>query len=284
MKFSRAGLAALALLAVTAFHRSASGQAQPQGDLILATTTSTQDSGLLDLLVPRFEKQSGYRVKTIAVGSGQSLAMGARGDADVVLAHVPSLERKYVAEGAFLSRRLVMHNDFVVVGPPSDPARIKNLRRVRDVFRRLAETKAPFVSRGDQSGTHLLETTLWEKIGTKPAGPWYIQVGQGMGMTLNVASEKGAYALSDRSTYLALRKRLSLEILFEKDKPLLNVYHVMEVSPARFSRVNHAGARAFAEFLLAPEAQQLIRTFGVEKFGQPLFFPDAGKSEEELER
>ena len=273
--------AMLFLILLSPYHGPQSGRTAQIRDVLLATTTSTQDSGLLDVLIPLFEKKTGYRVKTIAVGTGQALAMGAKGNADVILAHAPSLEEKYVAEGTFINRRLVMHNDFIVVGPPSDPAKIKGLPRVRDVFSRLSEGKFPFVSRGDKSGTHLLELGLWEKIDFKPAGNWYIQVGQGMGATLNIASEKGAYALTDRATYLALKKRLALEIAFEKDKPLLNIYHVMEANPARFSRVNHAGAAAFGNFLVSPEAQAIIRTFGVEKFGQPLFFPDAGKSERE---
>jgi tungstate transport system substrate-binding protein len=272
--------AVLVLLGVV----TAAGQAPARRDILLATTTSTQDSGLLDVLVPLFERKSGYLVKTIAVGSGQSLAMGARGDADLVLAHAPSLERKYVAEGAFVNRRLVMHNDFVLVGPPADPARIRDLHRVRDVFSRLLEVKAPFVSRGDRSGTHLLEMSLWEKTGQVPSGSWYIQVGQGMGAALNVASEKGAYALTDRGTYLALKRRLHLEIAFEKDRPLVNIYHVMEVNPARFPKVNHGGARAFAEFLMGGEAQEIIQKFGVEKYGQPLFFPDTGKTEADFEK
>ena len=162
------------LLALSVALEPALGQ--QKGDLILATTTSTQDSGLLDVLIPLFEKKTGYRVKTIAVGSGQSLAMGAKGDADLVLAHAPSLEEKYVREGGFVNRRLVMHNDFVVVGPPSDPAKIRALPRVRDVFQRFAEGKFPFVSRGDNSGTHILELSLWGKVNFKPAGSWYIQV------------------------------------------------------------------------------------------------------------
>ncbi|MGH7265909.1 MAG: substrate-binding domain-containing protein [Candidatus Rokuibacteriota bacterium] len=259
--------------------------AQPAGkrDVILATTTSTQDSGLLDVLVPLFEQQSGYRVKTIAVGTGQSLAMGARGNADVVLVHAPSLERKYVAEGAFVNRRLVMFNDFVVVGPPSDPARIKGMRRLAEAFRQIAESQARFVSRGDRSGTHLLELALWERARVQPAGDAYIQVGQGMGAALNVASEKAAYTLTDRATYLALRKRLALEIVFEKARPLLNLYHVMEVNPARFPRVNHVGAKAFAEFVVSPAAQAVVEKFGADRFGQALFAPAAGKTEAEFD-
>jgi tungstate transport system substrate-binding protein len=282
MRTFATSLAAMAVLVgvVTA----AEGQAPTRRDILLATTTSTQDSGLLDVLVPLFEQKRGYLVKTIAVGSGQSLAMGARGDADLVLAHAPGLERKYVAEGAFVSRRMVMHNDFVLVGPPADPARIRELHRVRDVFARLLEVKAPFVSRGDRSGTHLLEMSLWEKTGQAPSGNWYIQVGQGMGAALNVASEKGAYTLTDRGTYLALKRRLQLEVVFEKDRPLINIYHVMEVNPARHAKVNQAGARAFGEFLVGAEAQEIIRKFGVEKYGQPLFFPDAGKTEADFDK
>jgi tungstate transport system substrate-binding protein len=249
-------------------------------DVILATTTSTQDSGLLDVLVPLFEKQSPYRVKTIAVGTGQSLALGARGEADVVLVHAPSLEEKYVAEGAFINRRLVMFNDFVIVGPPADPAKIKGMRQLARAFRRIAESGASFVSRGDNSGTHILEKALWERAETRPAGARYIEIGQGMGAALNVASEKGAYTLSDRGTYLALRKRLELDIVFEKARRLLNVYHVMEVNPAKFPRVNHAGGRAFASFMVSAPAQKVIETFGAERFGQPLFFAAAGKGAE----
>ena len=279
---SKLVLATIAFLGLAISPEPAFSQAAQNRYIILATTTSTQDSGLLDVLIPLFEKKTGYRVKTIAVGTGQALAMGAKGDADVVLAHAPSLEEKYVAGGAFINRRLVMHNDFIVVGPPNDPAKIKGLPRVRDVFARLAEGKFPFVSRGDKSGTHLLELTLWEKIDFKPQGNWYVQVGQGMGAALNIASEKAAYTIADRGTYLALKRRLALEIVFEKDDPLLNIYHVMEVNPARFSNVNGAGAAAFGSFLVSPEAQGIIKTFGVEKFGQPLFVPDAGKSEKDL--
>jgi tungstate transport system substrate-binding protein len=282
MRFSAQFFTAIAILALATFHEPAFGQTPQNRDIILATTTSTQDSGLLDVLIPLFEKKTGYRVKTIAVGSGQSLAMGAKGDADVVLAHAPSLEEKYVADGAFVNRRLVMHNDFVVLGPASDPAKIKGLPRERDVFARLAEGRFPFVSRGDNSGTHILELSLWDKIDFKPAGSWYIQVGQGMGAALNVASEKGAYILADRGTYLALKKRLALDIVYEKSRPLLNIYHVMEVNPAKFPSVNRAGAAGFGNFLVSPEAQDVIKTFGVDKFGQPLFFPDAGKLEKDL--
>jgi tungstate transport system substrate-binding protein len=274
----------LAVLATAVLGPSApAAQApSPKGDVILATTTSTQDSGLLDALVPVFEKQSGYRVKTIAVGTGQALAMGARGDADVVLVHAPSLEKKYVAEGAYVNRQLVMYNDFVVVGPPSDPARIKGVRRLVDALRRIAESKVVFVSRGDNSGTHILEKALWERAGAQPSGPAYVQAGQGMGAVLSIASEKGGYTLTDRATYLALHKRLTLDIVFEKARPLQNIYHVMEPNPARFPKINQPGGKAFADFMVSPTAQRLTQAFGVDKFGQPLFFPAAGQKEAEL--
>jgi tungstate transport system substrate-binding protein len=250
--------------------------------VILATTTSTQDSGLLDVLVPMFERQTGYVVKTVSVGTGQALALGGRGEADVVLAHAPETEKKYLADGSMVNRRLVMHNDFIIIGPEADPARIQGLGRAIDAFRRIAEAKAPFVSRGDNSGTNLLERSLWRQAGIDPKGEWYLQSGQGMGQTLGIASEKRAYTLTDRATYLALKKRVALGILLERDRPLLNVYSVMEVNPARFPKVNATGGKAFADFVVSVEAQAVIKTFGVEKFGEPLFFPDAGKREDEL--
>lgn len=247
--------------------------------VLLATTTSTQDSGLLDLLVPLFEKKTGYTVKTIAVGTGQSLALGARGEADVVLVHAPKLELQYVAKGTLIHRRLVMHNDFILVGPPTDPAEVKGMKKAADALRKIAEHRARFVSRGDSSGTHAKEKALWKVAGITPGGGWYIESGQGMGATLTIASEKGAYTLTDRATYLAFQKRIQLAILLEGDAPLLNIYHVMEVNAAKHPRVNTAGGKAFADFMVSPETQEVIKTFGVEKYGQPLFFPDAGKPE-----
>lgn len=258
--------------------------ASAQGDrtIILSTTTSTQDSGLLDVLVPYFEQKTGYIVKTIAVGTGQALALAGRGEADVCLVHAPDLEKKYVADGTLLDRRLVMHNDFLIVGPSQDPAKIRRLRGAAEALKRIAGAKATFVSRGDESGTHQLEKKLWKETGVAPAGSWYLQSGQGMGATLVIASEKRAYTLTDRGTYLAFRKRLQLEPLVEKDRILLNIYSVMETNLARFPRVNAAGGKAFADFLVSKEAQDIIRTFGVAKFGEPLFVPDAGKREEAL--
>jgi tungstate transport system substrate-binding protein len=252
--------------------------------VILATTTSTQDSGLLDVLVPLFEKQTGYTVKTIAVGTGQSLALGDRGEADVVLVHAPKLELEYLAKGNLMNRRLVMHNDFILVGPSADPAGIKGQKTAAEAFRRIAEHRVPFVSRGDNSGTQNKEQSLWRAAGVTPTGSWYIESGQGMGATLTIASEKRAYTLTDRATYLAFEKRLSLAVLLEGDAPLLNIYHVMQVNPSRYRRVNAAGGKAFADFIVSASAQEVIGTFGVGQFGHPLFFADAGKPEPAGER
>jgi tungstate transport system substrate-binding protein len=276
------GLAAVGILQIALI---CSVQAANQV-VILATTTSTQDSGLLDVLVPLFERRTAYVVKTISVGTGQALALGGRGEADVVLVHAPDAEKKYVAEGTLINRRLVMHNDFIVVGPKEDPARIRNLKKASDAFRKIAETKAAFASRGDNSGTNQLEKRLWKEAGRDPIGNWYLESGQGMGHTLAIASEKRAYTLTDRGTYLALKRqrRLTLDILVERDTSLLNIYSVMEVSSARFPKVNAAGGKAFAEFMVSPAAQEVIKGFGVDKFGEPLFYPDAGKHEEEIGR
>jgi tungstate transport system substrate-binding protein len=257
-------------------------QAQ-QKAVILATTTSTQDSGLLDVLIPIFEKKTGYFVKTIAVGSGQAMAMGQKGEADVLLVHSPAAEQKFVAEGYGINRRLVMHNDFIIVGPSGDPANIKGIKSASDAFKKIALANALFLSRGDNSGTHAKEKAIWKDAGIHPEGEkWYQQTGLGMGQTLNVTAEKKGYTLADRGTYLALKKNLGLDILVEGDAVLLNVYHVIEVNPAKWPKVNVPGGKAFADFMVSKETQDLIRTFGVDKFGSPLFFPDAGKREEEL--
>jgi tungstate transport system substrate-binding protein len=260
---------------------SAAAQTPGPRTLVLSTTTSTQDSGLLDVLVPMFEQATGYSVKTISVGTGQALALAARGEADVTLAHAPALEKKYVEEGKMLNRRLVMYNDFVVIGPADDPARVKGLKAA-EALGRIAEASARFVSRGDKSGTHLLEQAIWKQARVEPKAPWYIESGQGMGQTLLIANERKAYALTDRGTYLAFQKRVDLPILVEKDRPLLNIYSVMEVNPANGPRVNTAAGKAFADFMLSPAVQAVIKTFGVDKYGQPLFVPIAGQREEEV--
>jgi len=257
-------------------------QPQPK-TIILATTTSTQDSGLLDVLLPIFEKKTGYFVKTIAVGSGQAMAMGQKGEADVLLVHSPDAEKKFVAEGYGINRRLVMHNDFIIVGPSEDPAKIKGMKSSVEAFKKIASVKTLFLSRGDNSGTHAKEKAIWKTSGINPeGGKWYQQTGLGMGETLSVAAEKKGYTLTDRGTYLALKKNLGLDILVEGDAILLNIYHVIEVNPAKWPKVNAAGAKAVADFMVSKEIQGIIKTFGVDKFGSPLFFPDAGKKEEEL--
>ncbi len=261
---------------------SPAGAQAPPTTVILSTTTSTQDSGLLDVLVPMFERTSGFTVKTIAVGTGQALALAARGEADVTLAHASSLEKKYVADGKMTNRRLVMYNDFVVIGPEDDPAKIKGEKSTPAAFRKIAAAGSRFVSRGDKSGTHVLEQALWKQAGMTPSGSWYIESGQGMGATLGIADDRKAYTLTDRATLLAFGKRVRLAIMVEGDRPLLNVYSVMEVNPANGPRVNAAGGKAFAEFMLAPEAQAVIKTFGADKYAQPLFVPIAGKKDEDF--
>jgi len=252
-----------------------------QKTIILATTTSTQDSGLLDVLIPVFEKKTGYFIKTIAVGSGQAMAMGQKGEADVLLVHSPKAEKKFVAEGYGINRRLIMHNDFMIVGPPEDPAKIKGMKSAQESFKKIASGKVFFLSRGDNSGTHSKEKDIWKAAGINPEGEkWYQQTGLGMGQTLSVVAEKKGYTLADRGTYLALKKNLNLDILVKGDAILLNIYHVIEVNPTKWPKVNSAGAKTFADFMVSKETQDIIKNFGVEKFGSPLFFPDAGKKEE----
>lgn len=250
--------------------------------VILSTTTSTQDSGLLDVLVPLFEKQTGLSVKTISVGTGQALALAARGEADVSLVHAPSLEKQYVADGKMHNRRLVMYNDFVLIGPEADPAKVKGAKSAVAALRKIAAAGTRFVSRGDKSGTHTLELNLWKQAGVTPGAPWYIESGQGMGATLGIADDRQAYTLTDRATLLAFSKRVKLVAMVEGDRPLLNIYSVMEINPANGPRVNAKGGKAFADFMLAPETQAVIKTFGVDKYGQPLFIPIAGKKDEDF--
>jgi tungstate transport system substrate-binding protein len=276
----------ITLIATFCFLLSAcnpSNSTQPPGkELILATTTSTQDSGLLDVLIPMFEEQAGYTVQTIAVGTGEALKMGEEGNADVLLVHAPASEVTFMDGGHGKDRFLVMHNDFIIVGPASDPAVIKDLGP-KEAFAAIYNTGAPFVSRGDDSGTHKKELDFWKKAELAPAGQaWYIETGQGMGASLTVASEKEAYILTDRATYLANQGNLQLDVLLEGNKALLNVYHVITVNPDKSSKVNYEGALAFAKFMTDPATQELIGQFGVEEFGQPLFYPDADKTDSDL--
>jgi tungstate transport system substrate-binding protein len=270
--------ASLALLLAVATALGVSAQTR---DIILATTTSTRDAGLLDSLLPVFEQQTNYRVKVVAVGSGQALEMGRHGDADVVLSHAPEAERGLVAKGYFMTRRLVMHNEFLLVGPPDDPAGLRGMSEAIAAMRRLADRKAPFVSRGDQSGTHQREQMLWKLASvTLPRAAWYIESGQGMGATLQLAAEKHAYTLTDQATYLAWRDKLQLVPLVEGDPLFFNVYHVLELNPKNAPRVNLAGGKALADFFVNPDTQKRIEQFGRARFGRSLFVPDAGKPDQ----
>jgi len=274
-------LATAALLVAGGF--TAAEAAKPQKAVILATTTSTQDTGLLDVLIPIFEKKTGYFVKTIAVGSGQAMAMGAKGEADILLVHSPAAEKKFMADGNGVERRLVMHNDFIIVGPPADPAGIRGMKKATEAFKKIAGSGSIFMSRSDRSGTHVKEIDIWKAGGVKYEGEkWYQQTGLGMGQTLAVSAEKKTYTLADRGTYLALKKNLGLDILVEGDGILLNIYHVIEVNPKKWPKANFPGGKAFADFMVSKETQDIIKTFGVDKYGSPLFFPDAGKKEEAL--
>ncbi len=252
------------------------------GDVILATTTSTQDSGLLDVLVPAFEKATGYTVKTVAVGSGQAMKMGESGDADVLLVHSPKAEKEFMTTGNGLDRELVMHNTFLIVGPPDDPAGIKGMTNATDAFKKIAASGSTFVSRGDGSGTETKELGIWDKAGVKPTGDKYLQTGQGMGATLQVASEKGAYTLTDIATWAASKDGLQLEVDVQGDPSLLNIYHVITIDPAKWPKVNAAGAEAFAGYILSPDGQAIIDSFGVDTLGMQLFVADAGKAEDSL--
>jgi len=282
--FGKIGVVAAAVLfIVCTFYVAPETVMAKQKNVILATTTSTQDTGLLDVLNPIFEKKTGYFVKTIAVGSGQAMAMGQKGEADVMLVHSPDAENKFIVGGYGINRRLVMHNDFIIVGPPIDPAGIKGVKSAAEAFKKIASAQSIFMSRGDNSGTNAKEKAIWKSAGINPEGQkWYQQTGLGMGQTLSVAAEKKAYTLADRGTYLALQKNLGLDILVEGDAILLNIYHVMEVNPAKWPKVNAAGAKAFADFMVSKQVQKIIKTFGMDKYGSPLFFPDAGKKVEAL--
>lgn len=251
----------------------------PPTSLILATTTSTQDSGLLDFILPVFEKQYNAKVKVIAVGTGQAIKLGTDGNADVVLVHARKQEDAFVASGDGINRRDVMYNDFVVVGPVNDPARVSGLKIAADAFKAIAGAQANFASRGDNSGTNTKELEIWTAAGLVPRGAWYLSVGQGMGETLTLSNEKGAYTLSDRATWLAQKSKLpnlaivvgGTKIEENADTTLYNPYGVIPVNPAKHPNVNRALAEKFALWLTSPETQKLIASFGVDKFGQSLF-------------
>jgi len=252
--------------------------------LILATTTSTQDSGLLDVLIPLFETETGFTVQTVAVGSGQAMQMGQEGNADVLLIHSPAAEKTFMTDGWGKERALIMHNDFIIVGPADDPAKIKGLSAT-DAFKAIAASGSTFVARADKSGTSTKELGIWKKADldpatTKPA--WYLETGQGMGASLTITSEKSGYTLTDCATFLANKANLQLEILVEGDNSLLNVYHVITVNNEKWPKANYDGAIAFLKFMTEASTQDVIGKFGLEKFGQPLFYPDADKTDADL--
>ena len=272
MKRAAAGaVVAVSLLATAACGTDEPETSGPSGTMILATTTSTQDSGLLDEILPLFDKKSACTVKTVAVGSGQAIEMGEKGDADVLLVHSPEDEEKFMADGHGSRREAVMHNDFVVVGPPDDPAGAAYASSAAEALTRIAEKKASFASRGDDSGTHTKELALWEEAGVEPKGSWYFETGQGMGDTLTIADQKQAYTLSDRSTFLAT-KSLESDIAFEGSEDLLNNYHVIVVD---HEGTNAACAEEFSGWILDRPVQETISEFGVEEYGEQLFTPDA---------
>jgi tungstate transport system substrate-binding protein len=249
---------------------SSASSASPSGQMILATTTSTRDTGLLDTLVPAFEKASDCSVKTVAVGSGQALDLGARGQADVVLVHSPDAEQPFMKQGHGATRRAVMHNDFVLVGPPSDPAKTAGAG-VERAMQAIARTRSAFASRADDSGTNAKELKLWQQAGITPSGSWYIKTGQGMGPTLTIANQKDAYTLSDRGTFLAT-KNLDSKILVQGDPQLQNPYHVIVV---KHPGTNVGCAKAFSDWITGAPTQKLIGQFGKRRYGQALFHPDA---------
>jgi len=276
MRFHRFSIS-LVLVAASAFA-PARVPAEPPARLVVATTTSVRDSGLMDALLPAFEAESGYDVELIAVGSGAALRMGAMGEADAVVSHAPEEEARLVAEGALTDRRPFMHGFFLLVGPPADPAGVAKAASAVEAVQRIAKAQAPWVSRGDESGTHLREQALWRAAGLDPAARWsgFASTGSGMGPTLLVAGERLAYALADRATFAAFRARTGLAPLYEKpDLALRNDYAVLRPVTARHpeGRIDEAGGRRFADFLLAPETQAKIGAFGREAGGAPLFTP-----------
>lgn len=241
--------------------------------LKMATTTSTENTGLLPVLNAPFEKKHTARIDVIAVGSGKAMKLGESGDVDIVFVHDPDAEEKFMAAGNGVDRKPVMHNDFVVVGPETDPAGVRNAKTADEAFKKIAAAKAGFVSRGDESGTHVKEKTLWRKAGLRPEGEWYLSVGQGMGAVLRMADDKAYYALTDRGTFLAGKDKLTVKLLFEGDPALFNPYHVMAVNPKKHKHVNYELAKKYIDYVTGTEGQKTIADFKVAD--QPLFYPDA---------
>lgn len=243
--------------------------------LKLSTTTSTQDSGLLDAILPVFEQETGYKVEVIANGTGAAIKLGETGDVDVILVHARASEDAFVESGYGVDRRDVMYNDFLLIGPADDPAGIKGLTSAAEALTKIANSQSTFVSRGDDSGTHKKELSIWKEAGIEPSGAWYNSVGKGMGDTFRMADEMKGYTLIDRATYLANKGNYSLEPMVEGDKVLFNPYGVIAVNPEKYDNVNYEGAEAFISWLVSDETQELIGKFGVDEYGQSLFIPDA---------
>lgn len=243
-------------------------------DLTLATTTSAQDSGVLDEFVERFEEDYPYRVKAVAVGSGAALFMGRNGDADVLLTHEPKAEREFMEAGYGESATKIMHNDFIIVGPRKDPARISGLTDAVEAAKRIVSSGSVFVSRGDASGTNAMELSIWEAAGVRPQGKKYVETGQGMGETLRIADEMSVYTLTDRATFIVMEESLSLKIMVEGDKRLLNQYSLIIPNPELHPKINYRGAKAFLHFLSKPQTKRFIKDFGWERYHKHLFYPD----------
>jgi len=252
---------------------SSQGQAAEPA-LRLATTTSTANSGLMDFLLPRFTAETGLEVHLIAVGTGKALRLGREGDVDIVLVHARQAENKFVADGYGVDRADVMYNDFIIAGPAADPARVADSDSVDQVFDKIHNSEHPFVSRGDDSGTHKRELILWQSAGKTPGGSWYREVGQGMGKTLQIANEVDAYTMTDRGTWLAYQSKLDITLLFQDDPPLFNPYGIIAVNPARHADINYSGASKLIQWMVSPVAQKMIGEFKIK--GQQLFVPSAG--------
>ncbi|MBI4712051.1 MAG: substrate-binding domain-containing protein [Planctomycetes bacterium] len=261
------------LLFALYFILSSCSRTASNHQILLATTTSVQDSGLLDVLIPAFEKASGFRIKPIAVGSGEAMAMGRRGDADVLLVHSPKDEEAFMNEGFGQSRQLIMTNTYIIVGPSQDPAGCLGTKSATEALAKIANTKSIFVSRADKSGTHKKEMSLWNKASITPTGTPYIQAQSGMGAVLQIADEKKGYTLTDRATYLAFKSKIALKIMVAGDTDLINYYSVIVPNPNKFPKMNLKGAESWADFLLASTTQKVIAEFGQDKFGKPLFYP-----------
>jgi tungstate transport system substrate-binding protein len=255
------------------------GPAEIIGKIILATTTSTQDSGLLDEILPDFTYKTGYEVDVVAVGSGEAMKMGENGEADVLLVHSPAAEKAFVEAGHGPERFDVMYNDFIILGPKDDPAGIKAAApdNAQAAFQKIYDDQVTFVSRADESGTHKKELSIWEKLGLTPSGDWYVESGKGMGDVITMTNEMLGYTLSDRATWLNMSEGTDLQIITEGDKDLYNQYGVIVVNPEKNEMINAEGALAFQNWILSDETQALIGQYGTEKYGQPLFTPNASK-------